>query len=589
MPHIITQLEFNDSFSDKHDRKFDDYREIIDFYLKVFKHRIEKSTSKQIRDKVVNRESKFQLFEIASPTFFEYQYYQKVLEWYIRLHVLNDILIELFQFHDISISILQESTHISKYHQSLAYSFKYDISTFEDMYPFEFIVERNGERIGYRYLPFQPYYSEEKKEALLSTYELNKIVVINWKSEEILNKEQDNVQFISLKRVFEKYFSDEEYEYYVAECKEAIIEANSIIGFQAIPQMNSSYVSDFRVNVINQLSQKDYHLLRFYAKDGTVLCDDITPDDYKILDNNYLSRNLFKALLGNEDFAKSFVTSEYLYQIFKSGEMFDFTSVITGYLKSIEQLAYKVMKCSLTYCTGNSIYIKRKNMKHYPRFVKAASVTNAITNQKMVPFENRYENYFDITMAPLVWFMHDNQYCWQVSQQGRESIHKCLLEFTKDCRNEHFHKDNIYTYEEVNRIRNNAILCLYLLIGGCKYSATGNEDFDNLGIMDDEFDRLYNSLLEISIGLHNFKIKTKEGIEYKVIRLLQKKPKYTPECLIDSEIVFYIVDEYPSNEERMQIRRQKAYPKDKILVVNRENIPDEMYLYIHKRFDRIIW
>lgn len=52
---------------------------------------------------------------------------------------------------------------------------------------------------------------------------------------------------------------------------------------------------------------------------------------------------------------------------------------------------------------------------------------------------------------------------WRISESGKEYVFTCLDDFRKYCRNSHFHKENInvYDYDTVKRIRNNAHVCLY--------------------------------------------------------------------------------------------------------------------------------
>lgn len=62
--------------------------------------------------------------------------------------------------------------------------------------------------------------------------------------------------------------------------------------------------------------------------------------------------------MGDEDFAKSFMTSEYLFELFKNKINIDYTWVICGYVKSVEQLLYKFMKLQLDINNNNKLWIK---------------------------------------------------------------------------------------------------------------------------------------------------------------------------------------------------------------------------------------
>ena len=58
---------------------------------------------------------------------------------------------------------------------------------------------------------------------------------------------------------------------------------------------------------------------------------------------NYIGRGLWRAMVGEANFAISFITSELNYQIYQMTENLDLTSVVTGYLKSIEQLIWTII------------------------------------------------------------------------------------------------------------------------------------------------------------------------------------------------------------------------------------------------------
>lgn len=68
-------------------------------------------------------------------------------------------------------------------------------------------------------------------------------------------------------------------------------------------------------------------------------------------------------------------------------------------------------------------------------------------------------------------FAIDNEEGWIVSKKSVDVICKLLRIYSKEDRNEHFHKDNIYSFEEVKKIKNNTIYVLYLLLRAYKIAA----------------------------------------------------------------------------------------------------------------------
>lgn len=100
----------------------------------------------------------------------------------------------------------------------------------------------------------------------------------------------------------------------------------------------------------------------------------------------------------------------------------------------------------------------------------------------------------------LIWFYNDSDIC-SISEEGRQSIRKLLLQYNQECRNDHFHKDNIYSFQEVERVRNNTLLILFYIIGSCRLFGEVSKNKRALGIQDDSFDRFYKALLKIPISL----------------------------------------------------------------------------------------
>lgn len=55
----------------------------------------------------------------------------------------------------------------------------------------------------------------------------------------------------------------------------------------------------------------------------------------------HIKRSLYELMIGQSDFADSFISSEWYYDIHTITGVIDETGVVTGYLKSIEQLLFE--------------------------------------------------------------------------------------------------------------------------------------------------------------------------------------------------------------------------------------------------------
>ena len=131
-------------------------------------------------------------------------------------------------------------------------------------------------------------------------------------------------------------------------------------------------------------------------------------------------------MVGGEKYAKCFITSEYLYSIFETGDTvsFDYSAVATGYFKSVELLLDRIKE----------IWLQRPEI-HHDLWIKGGNRKKAVNKQMpwcrfkdesekvtQVMFKRDYEREFSTEMGSLVWLLHDNPYGWSISD-GRDIIH----------------------------------------------------------------------------------------------------------------------------------------------------------------------
>lgn len=135
------------------------------------------------------------------------------------------------------------------------------------------------------------------------------------------------------------------------------------------------------------------------------------------------------------------------------------TSIACSYLKAIQQLLHKLLKSNLKYPSEDSLWIKRENELPKALYIPSISCrTNPSSGKPQVAFAKEYEACFDITMAPMSWFIHDNPNGWEISGNVRITTHSFLRNYGDECKNDHFHKDNIDDIDVDTCIRNNSLL-----------------------------------------------------------------------------------------------------------------------------------
>lgn len=514
------------------DKRTSEFLENINFISEISSHR-------GIRKQTPN----FQILEPGNEEFYQYAYYERALESLIRERLINPALSDLFHLFDIHAFWPDHEGKIIVNASN---------ETIDDEFFCQFSIEKEGKEIGYRYSTVV-LYEDESLSDILEEVGLDSVVEIDWKIN--ISKHNQNedlgVRHISVKQFFDEVFPPDVYPIFLSKAQRAVSAANEDIGFQTIPRLSLRYLSSFKADISDLLNSTDYKAFRYQvlaqnasqANKYSNLA--FSEDDYLILDKNFKKR--CDALVGTKDFAKSFVTAEYMYQIIKAGNNLDYTSVVSGYFKSVEQLVYEIMLMNLEDSkeTDNhwisGVYKGKEDRSIMSR-------NNPTTNKPQVKFLSRNLEYFNITLAPLLWCLYDND-LYILSNEGAKIAHSLLRRYADECRNDHSHKDNIDSFNDVECIRHDAHLVLYLLLGGCKMTGNDISDYNRLGIIDNDFDNLYKRLIEIPRSVAKFKIQFGAEQPIYVRRLFeQEKPIYQESGSLSTSKIKFVSEEKYSKD-----------------------------------------
>ncbi len=523
----------------------------------------------------------FEIFHPTNDEYNRYKYMERILEWYIREYYVNRTIAALFKLRGKKV---WWPNTVGNLYSGLSNEKK------EDVWDFEFISIVDEKRVLYRFTDLC--LEDVKLDAFLKAYEVDHVEVIDW-SESVEKKiswgvsegKRDKVLQISLQKLFIDHFSEEEYKYFVKKGQEAVETANEDIGFQTIPKLSLRNLSEFKHDILLDIMEKDYPNLRYEIIESTHYDDEsrrkaernarrrLNDSDQTIVMDNFVNKKLYTALVGKEEYAKCFITSEYMFHIFRGGG-FEYTTVVCGYLKSIEQLAKKLLDVTVKNYPNAELWIKKNNNRD--RISQSELRSNPVTRKTQVRVKESNKNWFDLTLAPLMWFLHDNETGWNVSDSARRTIHGYLENYTSECRNEHFHKDNIYNWESVKKIRNNTILLMYLLIGGYKISDNSVSVPEDIGAIDYSFDNLYRKIKKIPKGVNKFSVQFAGREKQKLIRLSnQERTVYSDGGFLDkARIVFAIVDSYRIDDNE---KFEKSLKTEQKLVLNADNVPERMW------------
>lgn len=527
------------------------------------------------------------LIDGGSP-YYEQNYYEEHMENAIWKYLVNGVLKDLFSMDyckNNEITVIWANMH-----PQLTFSYVEEI---ENHYPVEFTIECSGKRTAYRYTNW--YCIGEKRKEFLAAENIDELVIIDFSSDKLSSLLHpalisDNVVAITAKTFFETFFSESIFTEYLSSVRQAISEAYKYVGFQTISNLTSQKLPFFIDGMLNDIRNtvfcdQQYQVMgkiekRWIKEKYNDPQNIFLQDDYKIMNQRFFENKRFLAMCGASDFAHSLITSEYLYQTMKDNNQFDFTAIVCGYLKSIEQLLHKLVLFTVTNHTGE-LWIKSKgNDKRNPQNFTYLEGRTA----RHVKFETGLERYFDTTFAALVNLLDDNENGWNVSKGAKNAITVRLAIYCDECRNEHFHKDNINTIVEVENIRKNTLLLFYYVLGGYKLTDKYDEDNEELQIIDRSFEELYNKIMQFGCGEY-YILEFSDGEEILVAMPMgQENPSYDDNGSLKNTSIRFVKtsrslteDWHSDNWSAFECERN---PENTIYVTP-ENVPSKI-IYLNK-------
>lgn len=335
----------------------------------------------------------------------------------------------------------------------------YPVDSAYERAPFKIIITEGKTKIGVAFSNLNDA-SEYYKPFIDGNYKVDKLKLVIINDPDDLSREANfslvnkvNVDSgIQIERVpildfWTEYFGDDECNNLCEFCNQFNEKAKSIIGFNTVVTPTEKALNQFRDSIGNDI------LSRTYAEN---IPDSIYETQVSTMLRNYLARGLWRAMIGTSTFATSFVTSEWFYKMYQLTENLDLTAIVTGYLKSIEQLLFEIVLLS----EGTGITIKSKG-------------------KDIVLFDKENIDNIDITLGALEQVINHNPRLLDVNRYAKEHLLDAIDDWRSKQRNGYFHKDNIHDMNKVNEIREKAFQLYFLILGCC---TIGDDQFDKLGI-----------------------------------------------------------------------------------------------------------
>ena len=480
---------------------------------------------------------------------------------------------------------------------------------FEDHAGFEIIFTDENKRIGCRLTDINAWDTEKWFTAGL----VQKIIVIDWMSIDGISEEEtkrrlyginDDVDIVGIRQFVSEWLGEAESKAYELFMRRAIQDYQETIGISSLPKLTAPILFEHRLEeerTVLKSKIKDTRMFASIEKSDAGLPEEKRRDThfgYRIIDfdnfkteaeikharnveieskelflktdilEEYSNKRLYKALVGRGDFAKSFLTSEYLYSQYNESDLFDYTAIVSGYLKSVEQLLRVIVFFHVnTDYNGTKKRIKSNGKRKSDGSFPISSRKEG--NVYKIDFLSDDEECVDTTIGSLNHFIEDySQDVIRVNDTYKKVIIDCLECYRIECRNDSFHQHNNYDWDRVEKIRHNTIFLYMLMLGGLKLDPSEAVTQSKLKIIaDDGLERLYYWLRRNQ--MYSFRVKLPgESEYYRASRSAEGAfPRFDDNGLLldDFKIELHCKKEKNSGEA------------DKKITITRDNLPEEVW------------
>lgn len=324
----------------------------------------------------------------------------------------------------------------------------------------DFIEICDGKKIGY-YVSLKEEYMPDLEEAKNAYIE--KIIIVVLKSN-LLNlppkfkKYQDYddknmIKNITLKDFFE-YVCPGEYEVFESYIGRFNYEAEVMLGLTISPVPTK--------NTLKKKWEKVKSEMQTYFFEDC-LREKFNNEEIAKLKTSFTKNNLLSVL--NAKYIDSLVSSEWYYDMLKSTDTeMEQTAIVAGYLKSVEQLLFSMMlsKCDeldFKLCVKKS---KQNEDKYIPLTKENSSMLLTMARSLLKSISVNFKKNLDDVY---------------INQTIGKKVQDFLDAFFEYTRNGYFHKDNIYSKNEISKIRKETYCALFLLGSAFKFDMN---NFKNL-------------------------------------------------------------------------------------------------------------
>lgn len=251
------------------------------------------------------------------------------------------------------------------------------------------------------------------------------------------------VKALTLQDFFCELWGQEEYSTFIEYAEEYVSKVNRIVGYKTVITPTKNTFRVFKTLKAKMLQDLNYRAIADKGELGA-----LQERDFERINKNFISNKMYNVLISSNDFADSFLSAEWSYDVYRNamGEL-ELTGIISGYLKSIEQLLFKIAK----FHRGEGLRIKTKDGYQ--------------------PYSSTNEEIIDSTVGSLKSFVFSYDAKLAISGNIRQFIKDAVELWTKYQRNGYFHKHNLFQKDnKIDEVREQTLYLYFLILGGLFYT-----------------------------------------------------------------------------------------------------------------------
>lgn len=513
----------------------------------------------------------------VSDLFLQQKYFDERLEDYTRRYLINGFLGHILEARGNSIIFPSLPNELNSSHRH------FTNKEYEEMAQYEFIAEfLNSNKLS------AVRYTALSNDSKFSIDNIDEVIIIQWdflghihgKDKMIIGDHKGKPVILYCLRSFmlEHGFTIEEYEKYYLSLSMAVGEVGDLLGAHTVKRLSAASMFESRILVESKLKKYVNDLKQYRKKEIQLNGQSYAPRDfewaYHVIEKDnrmkysdlqarsksllfdsgavkrFMKNQYYLALIGKNSYSKSLATAENLYEQYNSDDCIDYTAIIAGYLKSVEQLLFGIVKFS---------YNKKCKIKEK-------------SSQRKIVFSESNIDKCDISLGSLIYFLIENKGVLKINGSQKDCLFRCLMTYVNECRNDSFHKHNIREWCRVEHIRNNTFFLYIVLLGCCRLGNDEDDTDKGLGIVrNDKLERMIYWIMNIPVK--SFYIRFWNSSAMKVtIRNRSSIPEFDSYGFITNYV--YFLDREDSIDQ--------VTGQNDLAIIKRDYLPEEMWYFDEK-------